>query len=1211
MFKEIFKFELKYRIGRPATWAYFGILLLYGLLLGSLGESYSSEKTLANSPYSITQTMVTLSVFGMLIASAVMGVPLYRDIEHKVKNYFFSYPITEKSYLLGRYAGSMVILLMISLGLHLGMIIGYATGPLWGVEDADKFGPLNLLHYLNPTLLFYWPNFILFGTLFFALVAFTKRVTVTYVASILAFIAWLLGNALTQDIENRTLVDLLDPFAFRTYENITRYFTPVEQNTLLTALEGNLLWNRLIWIGVAFTVFLITYYRFDFQKFLDKKLGKSKKKGAEESVKPDFSKLIPAGVKNFSTGIYLKQMWNQARLEFRNIFRDPYFLAIMVGALLFLFLDGWFGSRTYGTPALPTTYYMLEAKDGTYIIFVFILIIFYTGEVVHRDRSEKYDGIANTLPVPNWLIYGSKFLAMVMVSFVLVNLVWIVGILNQTVQGFFQYDFGMYFTDLYLIEFPEYVQLVMLAFFVHILVNKKFLGHVASISVWLVMFGIRDFAEYDYNLFFYSYTPAYRISDMNEFGHFMKPLAWFNMYWLALGSFMLVLGNMLWPRGAEDSWKSRIKLFSQRFNVVSAPALLGTFILFLACGSFIYYNTQVLNTYRTSKENKELQASYEKKYRRYLTANQPKIFDVALTSDIYPEERKTYARVDMQVTNKGITPIDTLYLYMGSPIEHTSLDLIEWENVSLEKDFEDPDMRVYKYALKESFRPGDTASLTYGVTAEYQGFTNSGFNSDIVHNGTFFNLGIFPGFGYDPSRELTSDKDRKKYDLPVRDYALPEHHDTHGLSHFLFNDDADYATFRATVSTSADQIAIAPGKLIKEWEEDGRKFYSYQMKGEMDLIFNISSAKYTVAEDAWQNPDGTEGKIQLFHHASHTENLDRFNNSVKHSMEYYNKNFSPYQYNQMRILEFPRYAGFAQSFPNTVPYSESLGWVANFSDPDDIDYAYFVTAHEVAHQWWGHQITPSATRGSNQISESMAEYSALMIMKSRYGENALQKFLRYELDRYLRGRAGEGKFEKTLLDNDTQQYVWYQKGAMILYALQDYITEDTMNVAFRKFLDEAAFREVCPFVTSSEWLTYIEAATPDSLKYFVDESFRNIVLYENKATEATYKKLAEDEYEVSLTIDSKKIFYDGLGEIEKEGEEKSLIEIGILADDEKNEEGMTVKKPLYLKKHWLTPGQHTFTFTVNEKPDKAGIDPYTKLIDRVPEDNLRDVDEAD
>ncbi|MEM6768283.1 MAG: ABC transporter permease, partial [Bacteroidota bacterium] len=1006
MFKEIFKFELKYRIGRPATWAYFGILLLFGYLTGIFGNSYGSEKTLANSPYSITQTMVTLSVFGMLIASAVMGVPLYRDIEHKVKNYFFSYPITEREYLFGRYLGSLVILLMISLGLHVGMILGFATGPLWGIEDAEKFGPLNLLHYLNPTLLFYWPNFILFGTLFFALVAFTKRVTATYVASILAFIAWLLGNTLTQDIENRTLVDLLDPFAYRTYENITRYFTPVEQNTLLTSLEGNLLWNRLIWVGVALGVFLITYYSFDFQKFLDKKLGKSKKKEESTTTASLKSRLIPRGTKTFSTGIYFQQMWNLAKLEFRNIIRDPYFIAIMLGALLFLFLDGWFGNSTYGTPSLPTTYYMLEAKDYNYIIFVFILIIFYTGEVVHRDKAEKYDGIANALPVPNWLIYGAKFLAMVLVAFLLVNLVWVSGVVNQTVQGYFHYDFGMYFTDLFFIEFPEYIQLVMLAFFVHIVVNKKFLGHVVSISIWLVMIGIRNFADYDYNLFFYSYIPDYRLSDMNGFGHFLEPLGWFNIYWLSLGAFLLILGNLLWPRGAEDSWSSRLKLFQQRSNKVSMPALIGSFLLFLTCGGIIYYNTKVLNTYRTSDVNKEFQASYEKKYRQYLTVNQPKIFDVKLTSDVYPENRKSYSRVDMLVVNKGTNPIDTLYLDHSAPMEHASLDLIEWNEQPLESSYEDKEQDFYKYGLAESLQPGDTASLAYGVTVQYKGFTNSGFNREIVNNGTFFSLSIFPGFGYNAGKELSSDKDRKEYELPERDYNLPEQDDDHGLSNLLFNDDADYVTFQATISTSADQIAIAPGKLTREWEEDGRKYYSYEIKGEMDLFFNISSARYAVTEDSWRNPDGTEGNIQLFHHASHTRNLDRFSNSVRHSMEYYNKNFSPYQYNQMRILEFPRYATFAQSFPNTVPYSEAFGWVGNFSNPDDIDYAYYVTAHEVAHQWWGHQITPSATRGANQISETMAQYSALMILKEAYGEDVMQRFLRYELDRYLRGRSG-------------------------------------------------------------------------------------------------------------------------------------------------------------------------------------------------------------
>ena len=131
-------------------------------------------------------------------------------------------------------------------------------------------------------------------------------------------------------------------------------------------------------------------------------------------------------------------------------------------------------------------------------------------------------------------------------------------------------------------------------------------------------------------------------------------------------------------------------------------------------------------------------------------------------------------------------------------------------------------------------------------------------------------------------------------------------------------------------------------------------------------------------------------------------------------MDYFTKHFGPYQYRQMRILEFPRYASFAQSFPNTVPFAESFGWVGDFSDPNDLDYVYTVTSHEVAHQWWGHQVTPSVTRGSNQISESMAEYSSLMVMKKEYGVDAMQKFLKEELDRYLRGRANESKFEKNI-----------------------------------------------------------------------------------------------------------------------------------------------------------------------------------------------------
>ncbi len=1208
MFREIFLFELKYRIKRPATWAYFGILFLFGALIavdgGFVGNA--SEKAFANSAYQIGSFICIISIFATMISSAVMGVPVYRDIEHGVKDYYFTYPITERGYLLGRFAGSFVILLLISLGLLLGMMLGYALGPFVGWEEPERFGPLHLWHYIKPTLTIYWPNLFLTGAIFFSLVALTRKVFISYVGSVLFFIGYLVALTLAQDIDNKNLVDILDPFAFNTYQNVARYWTPVEQNVNLLPLEGNFLWNRLLWLGLALALLLFTVFRFDFVRFLRQSSGKAV--GAdEEPEQPSAALTLPRVGQYFSPGIYFRQMLRQSWLEFKNIIRDVYFLGMIAGGVLFLFFDGWFGSTIYGTTSLPMTYYMLEVKDATYILFVFIIIIFYTGEVVHRDESVGFQQIASALPTPNWVTYGSKFLAMVLVCFLLVNMVWVVGVFNQTIQGYFNYEFGKYFTDLYLLEFPRYLQLAILAFFVHILVNKKFLGHVIAIAVWLVMFGLNQLAEINYNMLLYSYRPGYLVSDMNGFGHFLKPISWFNLYWLALGGVLLILGNLLWNRGTESGWKVRLKLFRKRWNWRPALGIIGLALAWMLSGAFIYYNVSVLNKYRSNKENEKLTADYEKKFSRYATIYQPKITDVKVEADIFPAERKATARGRFVIVNKSSHAIDSLHLNYGSPIRHTTMTHFAVDGQEPSLLLADEDLRYYIYRLPRRMQPGDTMLMEMHMESEYQGFPNEGYGQAIVYNGTFFNGGIFPAFGYDPGSELTSDLKRKKYDLPVKDYSLPPQTDPFGLSNLLFNDDSDYITFEATLSTEPDQIAIAPGYLQREWEEQGRRYFHYQMEGEMDNFFNFSSARYDVTRDLWTGPNGREVNIEIYHHPKHTYNVDRFIHAVKKSMDYFNINFSPYQYRQMRILEFPRYATFAQSFPNTVPYAESFGWVGDFSDPDDSDYAFFVTAHEVAHQWWGHQITPSATRGANQISETMAEYGALMVMKGEYGEEAMPKFLKYELDGYLSGRARESKFEKTLLDNDNQGYVWYRKGALIMYALQDYITEDSLNLAFQAFLKDAAFRPRAPFATSTEWYSYIQSATPDSLKYFLEDSFEKITLYENRAKTATYEDLGDDTYRVTLTVDSKKIYYDGNGRTLEEATKPSLIEIGIFAEDGKNERGMTKKQPLYLKKQWITPGEHTLEFTVKGKPVKAGIDPYNKLIDRISDDNLIDV----
>ena len=149
--------------------------------------------------------------------------------------------------------------------------------------------------------------------------------------------------------------------------------------------------------------------------------------------------------------------------------------------------------------------------------------------------------------------------------------------------------------------------------------------------------------------------------------------------------------------------------------------------------------------------------------------------------------------------------------------------------------------------------------------------------------------------------------------------------------------------FETIVSTSADQTAIAPGYIEKQWVKDDRAYFHYKTDAPIWNYYSFVSADYQVLKDNWQDV-----AIEIYYR--HDYNIDTMVRSTKKSLEYFTKNFSPYQYRQFRIMEFPRFQGrFAQSFPNTIPFSESIGFTADLTDPKKIDYVFYVTAHELAH----------------------------------------------------------------------------------------------------------------------------------------------------------------------------------------------------------------------------------------------------------------------
>ena len=427
---------------------------------------------------------------------------------------------------------------------------------------------------------------------------------------------------------------------------------------------------------------------------------------------------------------------------------------------------------------------------------------------------------------------------------------------------------------------------------------------------------------------------------------------------------------------------------------------------------------------------------------------------------------------------------------------------------------------------------------------------------------------------------------------------------------------ADWVSLDAVVSTSNDQIAIVPGYLQKEWASEGRRYFHYRTEGRILHFFSVLSARYEVLRDRWHGKvafgrggeerdsessrldQGTDQEValEIYYHPGHEYNLERMMQAMKDSLDYFTTNFSPYQHRQLRILEFPRYAQFAQSFPNTVPYSESIGFIARVrdDDPNDVDFPYYVISHEVAHQWWAHQVIGGNVRGSTMLSESFAQYSALMVMKRKFGAAQMRRFLKYELDRYLLGRGTERKKELPLAHNENQGYVHYSKGSLVMYALQDYLGEETVNRALAEFIRSVGYQDP-PYTNSLEFLDHLRRVTPAELQYLIEDLFETITLYENRAKEVTYVAADDGGFDVEIVVACRKLRAGELGE-ETEVPLNDLVDFGVL--DAKG-------NVLVLEKHRVTTAESTFTLHVTEQPGSAGVDPLHKLIDRLPADNTR------
>jgi ABC-type transport system involved in multi-copper enzyme maturation permease subunit len=1190
MLIHIAAFEVKQRLRAVSTYVYFGVLFALsvffvaatgGAIKGAVVDFGTGSKVNVNSPFSLNSLMALIASFATPIVAAIAGRAVFQDVDHRSTAFFFTKPISKLDYLGGRFFGAFAVVI----GIHASLGLGALACVHAGIVDATRVGSETVWSYLEPYALVLVPNVFFTTALFFATAALTKKMAPVYVGGVLLTLGYFIGTNLADEISHRQIAALADPFGLQAIERLTEYWTVAERSTRLLPFAGLLAKNRLLWAAVASVLLLVTYLRFRF----DEPRVTTRLDAAREPLLPGAFATTAEPAPTFSTPkptysprASLALLARLTFLHLRETVKNVFFLVLVLAGLLFVVAVVLDGQNLYGTRTYPVTYQVLELVEQAFNVFILIITTFYAGELAFRERDARMAEIVDALPAPRSVLFVSKLLALFAVQGLLVTLVMAAGVFTQVVSGFYDFELPLYMEKLFLVSLPRYFILATLAIFVHAVVDNKYVGHFVMVLYLLVSIAL-PLVGFEDPLFRFASSVDSRYSAMNGFGHFAVPIAWLLAYWSCAAIALGVVSYLLWVRGTERTLARRLGLARARWTGTTRTLFVAALAAYLAIGGYLFVNTHIRNPFLTSYEKDDIHARFEKKYKPHEDDARLTMRSAKLEVDIDPPLRGASIRGAYVVENKTNVPISSIAVTLEPRARIKRLGPSRAARVALD----DLALGFHVYDFEQPLLPGETSTLEFDIAYEQKGFVLRGADNHFAENGTFFAVEYLPAIGYQTGRELADDEIRRRHGLSPK--YLRERDDPIGLLRNDAGADIDYVTFDAVVSTTPDQIGIAPGVMDREWISGGRRYFHYRVDTPVLNYFGFLSGRYAVRRDAWKDV-----VIEIDYHPSHDYNLDRMIDGVKRSLDYFTTNFGPYQHKQVRIVEFPRYETLAMSLAAMIPFSESIGFIAKVDekDRDDVDYPFYVTAHEVAHQWWAHQIIGADVQGGGVLTDSFCQYSALMVMKHAKGAAAMRKYLRYELDRYLRGRGSAKKREQPLGREENDGYIHYAKGTLVMYALQDAVGEDVVNGVLRRMLARFAYQ--VPYPTTLDFEHELGVAIPPAYLGLVHDLFEEITIFDNHVTKATVKDIGEDEHEVHIEALAKKLRADELG-AESEVQLDDIIEVGVL-----DGQGNVVA----VEKVHVTGDRVDVTMKVHGEAVKAGIDPRSMLIDRKPDDNV-------
>lgn len=716
MFASVLAFETRYQLRNPVLWISFGLffLLTFGAVTIDQIQIGDTSNIKQNSPFAIVQTVFVMSIFALFAITAFVANSVTRDDETGFGPIMRATSLKKAPYLYGRFSGAYLAAAIGFLTVPLAILIGCVMPWI----DPETLGPTKLEYYAFAYFVLALPTLFIFAAMLFALATATRSMMGAYLGLIAIITGWVVSGILLDQPGLEKTAALVDPTGFAALSEQMQYWTAADRNTRLPELTGSFLINRMIWFAVAALCLGVAFV----VHRPGAKTSRPDKPAKATATKPAASaanmRAATSRQAHFSGATARSQLLARTSFDVRAVITSPAFLVLLLIGLFNSFGALWFANEFRNTSIEPVTRLMVGALQGSFGIIPVIIAAYYAGDLVWRDRERRMHEIIDATPVADWAFVLPKVLSIFVVLVATALVGALAGMAVQAIKGYSTFELTGYLLWWIIPMTISAAQLAVLSVFFQVVSPNKFVGW-GLVVVYLISTLTLYNLGFQHYLYQFGSSPSVPLSAFNGMGHFWIARSWFDLYWGAFPVILVILAYGLWRRGAETRLMPRLRRFPRRMAGITGGVLALAACVFAGVGGWIYYNTNILNTYESTLTAEARRADMEKALSPFEDLPGPTVTHVTLDVDLRPSARTATTTGSYTIENRTAAPLEQMLVVWPEDVRVEKFDpgaarvVREW-----------PEFKAALWAFEQPLQTGETRQLDFTTVYGRPGFTN-------------------------------------------------------------------------------------------------------------------------------------------------------------------------------------------------------------------------------------------------------------------------------------------------------------------------------------------------------------------------------------------------------------------------------------------------------------------------------------------------------